>query len=779
MKTCKKLYHLSKAVAVISLFVVVLVGCGGGGGAGAGVGAPFSTLVSGVAAAGAPITGHAFLKDSANHTIGPVAIGADGSFSFDVVGLTPPFYLLADGYVGPTHYSLYSVTTSANGIANINPLTNAVVAAAAGGIDPVIVYGDPAAHPVTKANLDKAITDLRTMLRPLLAEHGAENIDPISDSFTADGTKLDAVFDEIKIAVDPSGSDVLIVVTDKFTGLKIAEASADVLENPTISYVTYVSPSSLSTNPTDFANTGLGYDWDMNAPVGDSTTGAPGFGKSSLFSAVTGAAHQKYATLRISPKLVLKTDVLLSDILSISYWTKQEITGPRTWQLRIYTVPTDLGPTGDWWYKTRLNTDLYYPIVTTWQLNSTNGTPDYLLKFEKITTFVSGFNAGKANITQDTHYPAPSAKKLADVIVDHGTESLYFIDIAAGDNSSGPISAYLDGVTIKTTKGNIVLDLTDSVIPKGADRLVATQNNDGGWEWENPDTNLATMPTPTGSYANTLGVTAQGLLDAYKISKKSVYLNACIVTYNRLLSNSTNSDPAKHKIRGTDITFLVELSEVTGNSTYAAFAKDWYKATLHDFGGSTRTATGLAEFVRDGRKSSWPALISWDINLYIQGVLALDRYYPGQKFDTDAKSMAGIIYNSLYGTTSVDFNLSDSTKSEYWLSYTGAIEAFTATGLHSVEKDSLKSTLIASQQPAGNFVGVNGGSDVQTTAYAVMALLKAGGNDANEAAKKGVKYLVNTQSANGGWVENTTDNPTVENTEVTSEAIHAIYNFQK
>ncbi|OGP66871.1 MAG: hypothetical protein A2W27_08485 [Deltaproteobacteria bacterium RBG_16_44_11] len=445
MKTCKKLYHLSRAVAVISLFVVVLVACSG-------TSTPSPSFVSGVAAAGAPISGNAYLKDSTNTTIGPVSIGADGSFSFDVTGLTPPFYLFAMGSVGSTPYSLYSVTTSSGGIANINPLTNVIVVAAAGGIDPASVYNNPTAYSVTEENLDKAITDLRTLLGPLLAEYDAENIDPVSDPFTADHTKLDELFDLLAIAVEFSGSNVLVVVKDKSTEEEIIVAPTGDLENPEKTR-TYVSPSSLSTNTTDFANTGLGYDWDMNPPAGNSTTGAPGFGKSSLFSAVTGTAPRKYTALRISPKLVLNTntDILLSDIQSISFWTKQKIAGPtvRTWQLRIYTAPTGPG-----WYKTRLNTELYYPTNTDWQSNSTDGTPQHLLKFYKITSF-----------GQPDTFPNP-AKTLAEIIDDHGTESILFMDIAAGDNSgSGPISAYLDGVTIETKKGKIVLDLINSVGP--------------------------------------------------------------------------------------------------------------------------------------------------------------------------------------------------------------------------------------------------------------------------------------------------------------------------
>jgi hypothetical protein len=538
------------------LLVVFTAGCSGGSSSGAGAGAPFSTLVvSGVAAAGAPIIGNAYLKDSANNVIGPAAIGADGSFSFNVTRLRPPFYLLAVGHVGLTDYLLYSVTTSASGIANINPLTNVIVAAAAGGIDPASVYGDPAAHPVTNEKIDTAITDLQVMLGPLLAEYGAGNVNPISDSFTADHTKLDKVFDVVAITVDSSGGDVLVVVTDNFTGQPIAGGSTGDLGNPA-----------------------------TTTPV----------------------------------------------------------------------TPADV------------------PFI-----------------------------------------------------------------------------------------GNIT---------KGADRLIATQNDDGGWDWPNPD-NDSKFPKQT-SPANTIGVTAQGLLDAYKITKNNIYLNACInKTYNLLLSNSTNPIPyagyRRDEIRGPDITFLVELSEVTGDSTYANLARTWYLATLSNF--FENSATKLAESIRNGRLPSQSALISWGINLDIQGVLALNRYFAGQGFNAHAASMTEVIYNSFYVTPVV--NLSDPTQDWYGFALSGAIEAFTSTGLHLDKIDSLKSALIASQLPDGSFE-----SSTQTTAYAVMALLKAGEiNAANAKTKKGVKYLVNRQSVGGIWL----DSDSIEYTESDSEAIHAIYNFQK
>lgn len=299
----------------------------------------------------------------------------------------------------------------------------------------------------------------------------------------------------------------------------------------------------------------------------------------------------------------------------------------------------------------------------------------------------------------------------------------------------------------------------------GGSRLMQTQNNDGGWEWDNPDTNPTTgVPSPY----NTLGVTGQGILDIYKVNHDPAYLAACINVYNEIVANSLDSNPAKHKIRGPDIGFCVSLSQITGDSTYADFAQTRWEAAKTEFGSDT--ATGFAEYVRDIRASQeLPAIISWDINLYIQSLLALNTYYP--EYASEAGDMAEVIYQTLYGTTPLfDFNTTD--QDEYWLAYTGAIDAFLSTSTHGTETAALVTELMASQQPGGHFMGVGEGSDVQTTAYAMLALLKAGQTTSIENA---AQYLTTAQLENGGWQYNVG----TENTEITSEAMQAIFNLMQ
>jgi hypothetical protein len=213
MKTMKLL--------IVFLLSIVIASCGGGGGGGSS--SPPATTVSGVAAAGAPIVGFAYLKDSASPAVtrGPVTIAADGSFSFNVAGLTAPFILMAEGSVGGQSVKLVSAATGA-GTANINPLTNIAVAAATGTTDPASVYNNPLTHPITQANLDVAIGQIQTMLQSLNTAYNS-TANPLTGSYSANHTGLDAILDVVSVSLDTTTGGVS--VGSKVTGATIGTAS--------------------------------------------------------------------------------------------------------------------------------------------------------------------------------------------------------------------------------------------------------------------------------------------------------------------------------------------------------------------------------------------------------------------------------------------------------------------------------------------------------------------------------------------------------------------------
>ena len=164
---------------------------GGGGG-----GDSSSATVSGVAATGKPMIGTVTLKDSTGEVVGPQAIGADGTFSFDVTGLIPPFYIRAED--SGTSEVLYSVSME-SGTGNVNPLTNLIVAAAAGVDDPADVYDK--LLPISETDLDTAVGDIQDVLAVLLDDYEADNVDPLTDPFTI-GQGLDLFFDKVDVDVD-------------------------------------------------------------------------------------------------------------------------------------------------------------------------------------------------------------------------------------------------------------------------------------------------------------------------------------------------------------------------------------------------------------------------------------------------------------------------------------------------------------------------------------------------------------------------------------------------
>lgn len=187
---------------------MLLAACGGGGGGDAGVGgSPAPTTLSGTAAAGAPIIGTVTVKDSSpSPVVRTTTIAADGRYTVDVSGMTPPFMLRADGRVGGRNYSLYSAATSADvgGNINVTPLTDLIVANVAGQIA-ANVYASGNFSGLTPAALASATATLRERLQPVLSAVGvAGAVDLLRASFAADHSGLDAALDAIRVEVDPA-----------------------------------------------------------------------------------------------------------------------------------------------------------------------------------------------------------------------------------------------------------------------------------------------------------------------------------------------------------------------------------------------------------------------------------------------------------------------------------------------------------------------------------------------------------------------------------------------
>lgn len=216
---------ISTAFIILTLIVAVLLlaGCGSGGGS------ISSQVVSGNAAVGAPLAGQVSLKDSSSPPQQKTTvIGSDGSFAFDVTGLKAPYLLQGNGTVSGVTYKLHSFA-SGTGIANVNPLSNVVVAGAAGVSDPQQVYAAPDALTVNKikTGLPVVTNEILNKLQPLLALYNAIGKNPITDHYDADHQGLDGMFDDVTITI----TNGIVAVVNAQSGAVIFSASVADITN--------------------------------------------------------------------------------------------------------------------------------------------------------------------------------------------------------------------------------------------------------------------------------------------------------------------------------------------------------------------------------------------------------------------------------------------------------------------------------------------------------------------------------------------------------------------
>lgn len=308
-------------------------------------------------------------------------------------------------------------------------------------------------------------------------------------------------------------------------------------------------------------------------------------------------------------------------------------------------------------------------------------------------------------------------------------------------------------------------------ITKGADRLLSLQNANGSWDW---DVTNATGPTST-TYYNITGITAEGLLDAYNVTKDAKYLDAAKKAGNYIVSTPISTT---QKQNAFTVGFLYNLNSVTGDSQYKTKADAIMNSILYQNNYWEQTGTGSDTAVGCSATELATADATWRSGMSYtnptrpitnpNGIVLWDMYkYPkdAKRFgDTSsfANDLAILGKNYIEGpgyTTIADYNA---------LGLSAAVMGLKDAG---VDYSSELSRLLAKQNSDGTFYAdpVNEGV-TQTTSYAVMALVKAG-DKIN--AKRGVDAGMNHQSANGGWVES----DGVEYSEVDSEAIQAITDY--
>lgn len=214
-----------------------LTACGGGGDSGSAPAAPpppAAVALSGTAAAGLPLVGSVTIKDALGATK-TVPIDANGGYTVDVTGMTAPVMLRATGFVGATSYVIHSAsaTVAANGTVNITPLTDLIVANAAGQIAATYFAGSSFAN-LTQAQLDAETASLKAKLLPVLQAMKVDAaIDLLRTPFTPLSSALDQALDVLRVSVDATTQVATITnlvnqitITDNLSTQAAAETGA-------------------------------------------------------------------------------------------------------------------------------------------------------------------------------------------------------------------------------------------------------------------------------------------------------------------------------------------------------------------------------------------------------------------------------------------------------------------------------------------------------------------------------------------------------------------------
>lgn len=123
----------------------------------------------------------------------------------------------------------------------------------------------------------------------------------------------------------------------------------------------------------------------------------------------------------------------LSDIASISYWTKRPTGTPagRDWWIQIYTRPTGSGDASSWYHDRFINNYNDHTVLDAWTRYSTNG-----------------------SMTFNLQTPVGPEQTLAQIIAAEGAQLIEMISVQT-DSGWGGFDGYVDGLEIELTNGQV------------------------------------------------------------------------------------------------------------------------------------------------------------------------------------------------------------------------------------------------------------------------------------------------------------------------------------
>ncbi len=190
-----------------------------------------------------------------------------------------------------------------------------------------------------------------------------------------------------------------------------------------------------------------------------------------------------------------------------------------------------------------------------------------------------------------------------------------------------------------------------------ADRLVTLQNANGSWDWVVTN---ATGPTAT-TYYNVTGVTAQGLLDAYALTKNPVYLTAAENAGNYIIGTPISTSQRQNAY---NVTFLYDLATASGLTTYSTgaqailtniFTQENYWSD-NNANNCTTSGCTVAQLVAadENYRGSTDGIVAWDLEPYIRAEIKAGNTPNAQAIAT---AINAYVNDPGYTTATPDYEL--------------------------------------------------------------------------------------------------------------------------
>jgi len=265
--------------------------------------------------------------------------------------------------------------------------------------------------------------------------------------------------------------------------------------------------------------------------------------------------------------------------------------------------------------------------------------------------------------------------------------------------------------------------------------------DDGGWDFT--VNSSATEHSTSASPSNTYGATALAfVVRGYERFARSKILGCALDAALGMQAEADVDSPP-------DFVFWVLMGELFENPGFGELAAARYDAKVSAAGG----AQALGESIRDQRHTAGDdGLIAYDLAWLTLAALALDTALPAAGYAADAATYAQILTSDLTSATPL-FDINDGSEAFYTDGLSWSLIALDAMGLLKSTRSTLRDLLMSTQLESGAW-GYNQDfpdPDLQSTAGALLALQLAGSTAVRPARRAAIGYLLDQQTADGGW----------------------------